>query len=253
MVSCGFISLTGRLSAQDLSVSNLLSTGELHEKNGETPDALKAYEAADKLSPNNTDILDRLAKMYCDSMQTAPDKATKKALAEKALACALSGLKVSPESPKAHVCVAVCYAKNFPFSDNQTKVNYSREVKAEAEKAIALDPKYDIAYHMLGRWNYEVANMNFFVKTLVRIAYGGLPKASNQMAIDNFKKAIELAPDRIIHHLQLARMYHITSQEPLVPDELKKSAALTPVDKDDKASQDIAKKILAGGSWPEGI
>jgi Tfp pilus assembly protein PilF len=93
--------------------------------------------------------------------------------------------------------------------------------------------------------------MNFFVKGLVRIAYGGLPKASKAMAIDNFKKAIELTPGRIVNHLQLARMYHVTDEEKLVPDELKKCDSLEPMDMDDKNAQDVARKILAGGKWPE--
>jgi hypothetical protein len=104
---------------------------------------------------------------------------------------------------------------------------------------------------MLGRWNFEVSNMNFFVKSLVRIAYGGLPKASKAMAIDNFKKAVELMPGRVVNHLQLARLYHVTDKETLVPDELKKCVALDPIDMDDRNAQDVARKILAGGKWPE--
>jgi Tfp pilus assembly protein PilF len=244
--------LASRLSAQDASLTNVMAEAESHEKKGETELALKGYLDADKIAPNNSEINCRLAKMYCDSM-IGKDKAGMKEMAAKALECALNGEKADPNSPKAHVCVAVCYAKNFPFIDSQTKVNYSRAIKQEAEKAIEVDPKFDLAYHMLGRWNFEVSNMNFFVKSLVRIAYGGLPTASKKMAIDNFKKAVELMPNRIVNHLQLARMYHVTDQENLVSDELKKCVDLTPVDMDDKNSQDIAKKLLAGAKWPDDI
>ncbi len=241
-----------RAPAQEASLTNVMAAAELHEKNGETADALKGYLEADKLSPNTAEIQCRLAKMYCDSMD-GKDKAGQKEMAAKALECALNAVKADPNSPKAHVCVAVCYAKNFPFIDSQTKVNYSRQIKLEAEKAIEVDPKFDLAYHMLGRWNYEVSNMNFLVKGMIRLAYGGLPKASKEAAIDNFKKAVELMPSRVINHLQLARMYHLTDQEKLVPDELKKCTTLTPIDMDDKNAQDLAKKILGGEKWPEVI
>jgi tetratricopeptide (TPR) repeat protein len=248
-LGCGL--MTARLAAQDASLTNLMAEGQRYDQQGETQAALKVYLAANLLAPTNVEILCQLAKQYCDSMHAAADNAGRKAAAEKALACAMSALQAAPESPKAHVCAAICYAKNFPYLDNQTRVTYSRQIKAEADRAIALDPNYDLAYHMLGRWHFEVSNMGFFVRSLVRIAYGGLPKASKELAIQNFKKAIELSPNRIIHHLQLARMYHFTDKESLMTDELKKCAVLTPVDMDDKDAQHIARKISLTGKWPE--
>jgi hypothetical protein len=103
---------------------------------------------------------------------------------------------------------------------------------------------------MLGRWNCEVANMSFLLTSFVRIVYGGLPKASNEMAIQCFKKAIELAPKRIIHHLQLARVYEITGQRKPMLDELKACASFAPYDMDDSDAQHIAAKVLETGKWP---
>jgi Tfp pilus assembly protein PilF len=103
---------------------------------------------------------------------------------------------------------------------------------------------------MLGRWNYEVANMNIFMTGLLKLVYGGLPHASNQAAVDNFKKAVALAPNRIIHHLQLAHVYHETKQEKLCAAELAQCRDLKPTDLDDEDAQRIAIKILATGKWP---
>lgn len=240
-----------RRSMAQSPLTNLLAEGAQHEIQGETEAALKVYLEAGRLTPHNPQVLIDLARVYCESMHSASNQAGMKAFAEKALACGLEALKLAPLSAESHVCVAICYAKQFPYSDNQTKVNYSRLIKAEAEKCVELDPKYDLGYHMLGRWNYEVSSMNFFVKGLVRIAYGGLPKASREAAVEYFKKAIELNPHRVIHHLQLARMYHVTGREKLVAGELQRCAELTPVDKDDRDAQDIARKIAKDGHWPE--
>jgi tetratricopeptide (TPR) repeat protein len=184
-------------------------------------------------------------------MHAAKTKPDQKPFAEQALVCARRAAAADPQSAKAHLSVAVCCAKNFPWCDNQTKVNYSRQIKAEAEKAVALDPKFDLSYHMLGRWNCEVANMSFLLTGLVKLIYGGLPDASNELAIQNFKKAIELAPARIIHHLQLAHMYDITGKKKLMTDELKACATFTPFDLDDEDAQKIAAKVLQTGKWPD--
>jgi len=235
---------------QDLSLTNLLALGDAQDQQHDTPGALEIFLKAEPLAPTNAEVLCRLAKQYCDMMHLAKTQAETKAYAEKALACAQRAAAADPQNPKAHVFLAVCYAKNFPFSGNQTKVNYSRLIKAEAERAVALDPKYDLSYHMLGRWNCEVANMNLLLAGLVKIAYGGLPRASNQFAIDNFKKAIALAPNRFIHHLQLAHVYHLTGQEKLATAELAVCRGLKPLDLDDTDAQQIAIKVTGTGHWP---
>jgi len=246
---CCLLLQAAAAQAEDLSLTNLIGQGDLLSQKHETQAALERYLQAEKLSPTNADIQIKLAAVYCDLMH-GKSKADQKTPAEQALACAQRAAADDPQSAKAHVCVAVCYAKNFPWCDNQTKINYSRQIKAEAEKAVALDPKYDLPYHMLGRWNCEVANMNFFLTGLVKLIYGGLPSASNEMAIQNFKKAIELAPTRIIHHLQLAHMYDITRQKKLMADELKACATFVPFDLDDADAQQIAAKVLQTGKWP---
>jgi tetratricopeptide (TPR) repeat protein len=248
---CCLLWQAAAVQAADLSLTNLIGQGDLLSQKHDTRAALENYLQAEKLAPTNAEIQIKLAAAYCDLMHGTKSAAEQKTLAEQALACGQRAAADDPQSAKAHVCVAVCCAKNFPWCDNKTKINYSRQIKAEAEKAVALDPKYDLPYHMLGRWNCEVANMNIFLVGLVKLVYGGLPSASNDLAIENFKKAIELAPARIIHHLQLAHMYDITRQRKLMTDELKACATFAPLDLDDADAQQIAAKVLSTGKWPD--
>jgi tetratricopeptide (TPR) repeat protein len=234
----------------DLSLTNLLTEGDLLERRRDTPAALRCYLQADQLFPERVEVLSRLSKQYCDLLHTATNRVEARALVREALACARRAVQADPQSALAHVCLAICYAKNFPYSDNSTKVTYSRQIKQEAETAMALDPQYDLPYHMLGRWNCEVSGMGILLKGLVNLAYGGLPKASREEAIVDFKKAAALSPKRIIHHLQLARLYHLTRQETLSVAELKVCKALSPQDLDDEDARAIALKVLAGGAWP---
>jgi tetratricopeptide (TPR) repeat protein len=247
---CGLVWLGTAARAEDASPARLLAQGEVLSQKHESRAALQVYLQAEKLFPANAEVQIKMAEAYMDLMHGTKSKSEQKTLAAQALACGQKAAADDAQSARAHVCVAIGYAKSFPYLDNQTKVNYSRLIKAEAEKAIGLDPKFDLSYHMLGRWNCEVANMNLLLAGLVRIVYGGLPKASNQMAIQNFKKAIELAPARIIHHLQLAHVYHITGEKKLMTAELKACAGYTPVDLDDSDAQQIAAKVLETGKWP---
>ena len=233
--------LTVQARAETLSFTNLLSQGEVSQKRGDAAGAFKLYSRAEPLATNCPDLC-VMARRYCDLMHDTTSAELQKTLAEKALACSFRAVQVDPKNATAHLSVAVCYAKNFPYTNNQTKVNWSKLMKAECETGLALDPKQDIGYYLLGRWNFDVANMNFILKGLLKIVYGGLPQASNEEAIKNFKKAIELAPNRIIHHRELAKAYEAVGETKLAASELEKCRKLKPMDRDDEEAQRDAGK-----------
>jgi tetratricopeptide (TPR) repeat protein len=234
--------------ATDLSFTNLVAEGELAEHQSNVIAALKFYSAADRITTTNCADLCLLARRYCDLMYLASSPDTQKNLAERALDCSLRAVKADTKNATAHLCVAVSYAKNFPYANNETTVNWSKAMKSECEIALALDPKQDIGYYLLGRWHVGVANMNFFLKALVKVVYGGLPKASNEQAIHYFKQAVELKPDRIIHHFELAKVYEAVGEKKLARTELEKCRALKPVDRDDVDAQgEAAKQLTATG------
>jgi tetratricopeptide (TPR) repeat protein len=241
----GFLGLILQVQAQDASFGNLLAQGGLAGKKGDLVRAVRFYSAAEHLEHGNSSNLCALTKCFCDLMHLTSSPATQKTLAQKALACSQAAVKADPQNATAHICVAICYAKNFPGADNATKVFYSRSIKAESEKAIALDPKQDVGYYLLGRWNYGVANMNLLYKGLVKIAYGGLPVASNAEAVKDFKQAIRLEPHRVISHAELAKVYQATGQKELARQELEKCARLKPLDPDDTEAQIEAARELS--------
>jgi tetratricopeptide (TPR) repeat protein len=181
-------------------------------------------------------------------MYLAKSAAIQKDLAERALVCSEQAVRAGSNNATAHACLAVCYAKNSAFADLQTRLNYSRLIKQEAEEAIALDPRQDVAYYLLGRWNFGVANVGLLSRAFVKVVYGGLPRASNADAIADFKKAIELAPDRIINHAGLALVYETTGEKDLEIAELKKCRDLKPSGlEDEDAQRDAIKKLAAPG------
>ena len=109
----------------------------------------------------------------------------------------------------------------------------SRLIRQEAETAARLDPKNDYAWHVLGRWNYELANFNPFLKALAQAIYGKLPDASNEKAVEYFSKAIALQPRRVAHHLELGRAYLALGEKQKAREKFNKGLSLTSTEKDD--------------------
>ena len=223
--------------AQNFSFTNFMTRGDAAEQRKDVANAFKYYTAADHLQSTNCAELCVLTRRYCDLMYDTESIDLKKTLAERALATARRAVQAGPQSATAHLCIAVCYAKNFPFVDHQTKVNWSRSIKTEGETALKLDPKQDLGYYLLGRWNYDVANMGIIDRTFVKLVYGGLPKASVAEAITDFKQASALAPNRIIHHYQLGRAYSDTGEKKFAIAEFTTCSRLKPIDRDDAEAQ----------------
>jgi tetratricopeptide (TPR) repeat protein len=244
-VLCGALFFAGLVCAEDFSFTNSLARAALAEQRGDIPTAMKIYSEAESLESGNAANLCVLSRRYCDLMYLTNATSAKMDLLNRALHCALQAVKAGPQNATAHACAAVCYAKSSTFADLKTELAYSRLFKLEAEKTIALDPSQDIAYYLLGRWHYGVANVGLLSRAFVKVVYGGLPKASNEDAIANFKKAIELAPDRIIHHAGLAMVYEVAGEKKLELTELEKCRTLKPADREDAEAQREAAKKLA--------
>jgi hypothetical protein len=91
----------------------------------------------------------------------------------------------------------------------KARIRRASEIRSEALRTIALNPRHDGAYHILGRWNAEIMRISglsrFFAKSF--LGAGIFNQASWAKAIFNMEKAVELDPGRIYHHLELAEIY----------------------------------------------
>ncbi len=76
----------------------------------------------------------------------------------------------------------------------------AKEAREEAVLALELEPSNDLAHHLMGRWHYEMAQLNFVVRQLVRFVYGtSLAPGTFQDALTEFGTAVALNPNKLIH------------------------------------------------------
>lgn len=227
-------------------VAELIHDGDMNDARANTKAALLYFEQADKLSPDQVVILLRIAKQYIDLAggTNAPDEAGK--AAKNSLEYAQRAVALDPKCAKAHLALAVAYGRMTDFSDNKTRLLYSKYVKEETEKSLALDPTDPYAYHVLGRWNYCVASLNPMLKLMAKYIYGGLPEASMEEAVKYLKKATELAPQRVIHRFELARTYKAMGRPDLATREWETILALHAASKEEETAQRTAREELKG-------
>jgi tetratricopeptide (TPR) repeat protein len=227
------------------SFTALVGKGDALDRQLRTREALAAYLDAEKLNAKDADLLRKIAKQYAELMPDSSSKTERRRLGEQALDYAQRAVAAEPRAAKVQLSLAICYGRLAPLLENRTKIEYSRLVKEHVEKALKLDPSDDYAWHVLGAWNYELANLNPVLRGLAGLIYGTLPAASNERAVECFRQAIEIAPQRVSHHVELGRTYAAMGRGDLARAALERGLSLPSREKDDEDTKNRGRAALA--------
>jgi tetratricopeptide (TPR) repeat protein len=219
---------------QSQNVSGLIRKADELDAQERTDDAIEVLKQAEKIAPNDPSLLVKLSQDYSDKIDASKDRSQKLAFARLCLEYAQKAVHQAPDNAEAHVCLSIGYGKMTDFVDNKTKMEYSKVVKSEAEKAVELNPKNDFALLILARWNFEMATLNPILKAIAQALYGQIPPASKELAVEYFQKAIAARPDRIIHHAEFAQALESMGKAREARAEWLKVKQLKPSDAEDR-------------------
>jgi tetratricopeptide (TPR) repeat protein len=207
--------------------ASLVQQGDAADARFDPNASLSFYIQADSRHPNDAGLLLKIAKEYSDSTLGIADPAEARQRIEKALAYSKRAVEIDPHSAVAQLSMAVCYGKLGLYSDTREKIGYVRLVKEYAEQALAADPGYAYAHHVLGQWEYEVASLGRTKRLVVSLIYGGLPAASTEEGIRHLQRAVELEPNTASHRLALGFAY-LANDEPAKAREMFKEVIAMP-------------------------
>jgi len=201
--------LLGFVAAAPASpVDDLIRQGNVYDTRQEPDEALKYYLPAEKIESENPGLLVRIARQYSYKM-TSPDATAGETvkLGNIALGYSERAVKLAPDLCDAQLAIAISHGKLLPYLDNQEKIKRSAIIKTAAEKAVKLDPSNDIAWHLVGRWHQLLADISGLKRLIAELVYGTIPTASLTESERCLKKALELNPNRLMHHIELGRTY----------------------------------------------
>jgi len=130
------------------------------------------------------------------------------------------------------------------IQSGKERVATARDIKRYAENAIRYDPKSYKAWHILGRWNYEVSGLNPIEKFFARWFFGALPEASLDDAIASYEKSMALKPDFMLNYYELARCYRRQGQKDKAIRLLRQMDALKDEMYDDRQIREQGHQLL---------
>ena len=197
----GAYSTSGQASGETICqrVDKLLALGE----NRQAWDILQENTGN---SEDREEILWRMARTRYEMGRLAESEENALGFFQEAEQFARAAIHEAPEKSDGYKWLAIALGGQAKYTDTETQVRQSREIKENIEKAIALAPGDDITYLVLSRWHYKISDLGTLSRAFANIIYGGLPEASLDEAEKLLLHAIKLH-DRIAHRYNLARVY----------------------------------------------
>lgn len=230
--------------ARAQTVDELLKKGEPFDQKFAAGEALKFYLPAEKLEPKNVEVLLRIARQYRHLLADAGAKAEKLRLGRIALGYAQRAAALAPNDSEAQLSVAITHGKMLPFAGSKEQVEISPKIKVAVDKALQLDPRNDFAWHILGRWHRALAEISGVKRALAGAIYGGLPKGSDEEAAKCLEKAIALNPKRLMHYIELGRVYAQMGRKEEARKFISKGLAMPNAEKDDPDAKARGREAL---------
>lgn len=206
--------------------------------------AFEQYKIINKKYPENAMVLSKCSELCSRIGNREVSPKTRDAYYAAGIGFAKQALQTDPNYDEAHVAYAIAIGRVSLTKSGKEKITNVKEIKQHAEKALSINPNNFKAWHILGKWNYEVANLNFLEKAAVKVFYGGLPNASIIESIKAYDKARMINPDFILNYLELAKAYHKQNDDKKAISYLEHILKLNPKTEDDPRIKKEAMELI---------
>lgn len=238
-------SMVAAAPADSSKVSLLIDEGDaFSEQTFENAKALKKFEEAVVLEPNNYDVLWRLSRTCVDigehlASKTEEEKQEQLKWYTRSLEYANKAIQVNASASMGYTRRAIASGRIALFKGIWESLDLVKSVKADCEKAIQLDPNSAPAYYVLARTHMKVCEKPKMIRWPLGLGWGNMDES---MAF--FEKAIALRPGFIMYRLDAARAYVEEDEFAKAKEQLAKIATLGKEDEDDDRFKKEAAELM---------
>lgn len=229
--------------AQDMYY--MIKDAERHEAKPDEKAAFLKYKEALKQQPSNVYILTKCSELCSRIGNREVNTTSRDNYYREAIMYGSTALKYQPNNDEANVAMAIALGRTLLVKSGREKVKGVKEIKRYADNALRVNAKNFKAWHVLGKWNYEVSNLNLMERAATNLLYGGLPGGSLKNSIAAYEKARILNPNFMLNYLELGKAYNRNDEKINAIIQLKTLLTLPVKTEDDPRIKREAKKLLA--------
>ena len=206
--------------------------------------ALSKFKEAQKIQPLNLPSLYKCSELCNRIGARESDPVIKEHYFNSALEYAKIAYAHFPQSDDANVAMSMALGRIALTKSGREKIVTVNEIKSYAEKAIKINPNNFKAWHIIGKWHYEVSSLNFMEQLAVKYFYGGLPESSFEESIKAYENAKSINPNFCLNYLELAKAYKKMNNMEKAIFNLKKISAIPNYNEDDNRIKKEALLLL---------
>lgn len=226
-------------------VADLLAQAEIAHDAKDYDLTMSLLQDALKLDDRNTEIYWKLSRAYFDFADRKPnDMEYKKPFLYQGRDMAQKALDLDQMNAGAHKWYAIHHGQIGEAEGTEQKIKNSYGMRDHTLLAIKYDPLDDANYHVMGRWNYALADLSWIERQIASIIYATPPEASFEEALKYFKKAHEIDKTDIRNMLYIGYCYEELDNEKEAEAWLKKAIAAPATSDSDRSLQTEAQEAL---------
>ena len=194
---------------------NHVALGDSAHARMKPAEALAHYKEAIAANPYNYEALWKASRDAVDLGEFEPDKAKQKEYFAEGERYARSAVAVKPNGVDGHFQVARSLGRVALSLGKKQRVRYAKEVRLHGLEALKYDSLHAGALHVMGVWNAEVMRLSGFSRFMAKNFLGGdvFREASWKDARRYMEKSVEVDPHRLVHHLDLGKIYADTDDK----------------------------------------
>ena len=232
-------------SLHSQEIDSLLAMGYRFESELNDKEALKRFEKVLQLDSLHVIAHIHAARLYTQIGFEKEEKIEQENDFNIAIKLSQRVVRIAPTDDAAHLIYAQSLGRLALISGAENKIRLAKQVKEETDIVIKLNPKNDIAWHILGKWHYNFADLNWLARTAANLILGGVPKeATFANAKLAFEKAISIKPESIGHHLELGRTLLKLDKEPEAKRMLEATQLMKEINTSDRQFKKEAQELL---------
>ena len=230
-----------------MSAADHIAAGDRDHAAMNATSALRHYEAALAADSNNFEALYKAARNSADAAEFSKNEAERDAAFKKAEQYARRAVRARPSDAEGHFHVARSLGLRALSMGPRDRVKFGTEVRAHALEALKLNPKHPGALHVLGMWNFNIMTLSGPVRFIAKNVLGGkvFGEASWDNATRYMEQSVEVDPDRLVHKLDLGKVYEATGKKDKAREMWTLVAQGSPSEPNDQQRVATAKELLA--------
>lgn len=211
------------------------------------PNELAAYEMYKKiitLQPGSVHAFSKASQLCSRIGSRQTDAKVRDSWLNLAGDYAQKALNLNPQNDDANVSMAMYLGKSSLTKSGKEKIKSVNKIKAHIDMALKTNPNNYLAWHILGRLNYEISNVSGLEKAAAKIFYDALPKGTIANAIMYLEKSRTLQPNFILNNYELARAYEKNGEKNKAISILNKIPAMPISTEDDQVLKTKSNELL---------